>query len=89
MSLTRLTLCLGLLILLSGVTAFSRQGGTPLPPDAKFVGIPKDGAGMIDTKDYIVIYDQGKGKGKLISKIEYEGNDPEPSRHKMYEFAIK
>lgn len=84
MSLTRLTLCLGLLILLSGVSAYSRQEAPNLPPDAKWTGIPKGGAGIVDTENFVIVYDQGRGKGKIISKQESDEKGPT-----MHEFVIK
>lgn len=91
MSLTRLTFCLGLLILLSGVTAMSQLGGGastgvsngPVPP---MVSIPKGGAGMLETEDHVFVYDQERGKGKIISKTTTVDDDGKPQ---MHEFVIK
>ena len=87
MTLTRITACFGFLIVLTGVTAISQDTEKPtLPPDAKWVGIPKGGAGMIDIEDYIVVYDQGRGKGTMISKNEMVGDANEPKR---FDFTIR
>lgn len=90
MSLTRFTFCLGLLILLSGVTAVSQIGNREMGPPQipvrpqHVVGIPKGGAGMLEIDDEVIVYDQGRGKGKIISKTRTVDEHPE-----MHEFVIR
>lgn len=87
MSLTRVTFCLGLLLLLSGVAAVSQvQAGAKSSeePQVPTVSIPKGGAGMLETDDEVIIYDQGRGKGKIISKVRSIDEKP-----KMHEFVIR
>ncbi len=83
-----MTFCLGLLVVLSGVTAISQVREAPSippgPPVPPLVGIPKGGAGILETRDMIVVYDQGRGKGKVISKITTIEGRPE-----MHEFVIR
>lgn len=75
------------MIVLSGVTVFSQgpQAGMPqVPASARFMGIPKGGAGILETRDLVIVYDQGRGKGKIISKITTRNGDPV-----MTEFVIR
>ena len=85
MPLTRLTFCLGLLILLTGVAATARQDASAFPQNARYVGIPKGGAGILESENAIIVYDQGRGRGKIIEKNSFDGEN----RRVLQEFVIK
>ena len=64
-----------------GASSWGASGSTsafPTPPIGPTVptSIPKGGAGVWGDDQYIVIYDQGRGQGRIIAKRTTRNGDP-------------